>query len=282
MVNKKIGILHPGQMGEYIAAMLKAGGHEIYWVSENRSSKTRARAEKQGFIELKTLDELCHTCSIILSICPPSEAEEVAKQVLVCSYKGVYCDANAIQPKRSVRIGRMMTDAHISYIDGGIIGNPSWDKGATSLYLSGDNLPQFIALFPQSNLEVHALGEEIGKASAIKMCYAGYTKGSTALLASLLALSEANGVRDALEYEWTKDGMNLADNAKMRTSRVTAKAWRFAGEMEEIAATFKDASLPDGFHKAAAEIYRRMTHFKDAPQFPDVEQVLKALLKSKE
>lgn len=275
----KIGIIHPGQMGEYIATMLKQAGNELFWASEGRSQKTRARAEKQGFTEVKTLKELCEICPVIFSICPPAEAENVAKKVLDASFKGVYIDANAINPNRSIRIGKMLTTAGIDYVDGGIIGNPAWETSFTSLYLSGKSAQQVAEYFPKSNLEVHTLGDEIGKASAIKMCFAAYTKGSTALLSGILALSEANNVRDALEYEWSREEMKLADNAKRRTSGVTAKAWRFTGEMKEIAATFADAGLPDGFHQAAAEIYRRMAHFKDAEERPKVEEVLDSLLK---
>ena len=255
----KIGILHPGQMGEFIASTLKKG------------------ASRQGLIDAETLEKLCCICDLIVSVCPPVFAENVAQQVLDNPFQGIYIDANAINPQRSIRIGERMESAGISYIDGGIIGNPAWDTGATSLYLSGKEVTRILDSFPDSNLEVHSLGEEIGKASAVKMCYASYTKGTTALLCGILALAEKNGVRDALEYEWSRDRSTLAENAKQRASRVTAKAWRFTGEMEEIAQTFADASLPEGFHKASAEIFRRLEHFKDAPNYPSVEEVLAAL-----
>ena len=103
--------------------------------------------------------------------------------------------------------------------------------------------------------------------------------GATAvlLLSAVLATAEELGVRPELEGEWSRDGSNLAQQARDRARGVTAKAWRFAGEMEEIAATFKAAGLPDGFHAAAAEVYRRMAHFKGAPEKPSVEEVLKVL-----
>jgi 3-hydroxyisobutyrate dehydrogenase-like beta-hydroxyacid dehydrogenase len=278
MKQKNIGILHPGQMGEYIAAMLKQGGNEVFWVSEGRSDKSRKRSEKQGLQDARTLTELCQTCAIVFSVCPPVFAKDVAEQILKYSFKGIYVDANAINPERSVEIGKMMEKASIEYVDGGIIGNPAWHKGNTSLYLSGKRTPEIMTCFLESNLEVHSLGNEIGKASAIKMCYASYTKGSTALLCGILALSEAHGVLPALEHEWSRDGDKLGDTAKLRASRVTAKAWRFAGEMEEIADTFAGAGLPDGFHRAAAELYRRLSHYKDALKYPSVEEVLDSLL----
>ncbi len=276
---KKIGILHPGQMGQFVAAMLLKGENEIYWVPKGRSEKSRKRAEDIGLLEVADIDKLCQICSIIISICPPAYAEDVAQLITSSSYDGIYVDANAINPDRSRSMAKKFQEFSIDYVDGGIIGNPSWEKGATSLYLSGPKAADVAACFPKSNLEVHTMGTEIGKASAIKMCFASYTKGTTALLCNILALAEENGVRDHLEYEWSRDGSKLAENANKRTSRVTAKAWRFEGEMHEIAATFAAASLPDGFHKASAEIYRRMSHYKDAASFPTVEEVLESLLK---
>ena len=279
MNHQRIGILHPGQMGEYIAAMLLQGGNEVFWVSAGRSEKSRKRAETRGLKDLKTLTELCKKCSVIISVCPPAYARQVAKSVLDSSFSGIYLDANAISPAHSREIGTMLEEAEVNYVDGGIIGNPSWKKGRTSLYLSGNRASEVAACFPNSNLEVYDLGNEIGKASAMKMCYAAYTKGSTALLSSILALSEANRVRDSLENEWSRDGDSLADAAKLRATKVTAKAWRFAGEMDEIADTFAEANLPDGFHRAAAEIYQRLAHFKDFPVSPPLKEVLLALLK---
>lgn len=275
---KKIGLLHPGQMGQFVAAMLLKGENEVYWVPQGRSEKTGKRAKDIALKEVADINQLCQNCSIIFSICPPAYAEQVARSVASCNYKGIYVDANAINPERSQKMGRMFDELSVDYVDGGIIGNPSWEKGATSLYLSGEKADYVASCFPETNLEVHTMGNEIGKASAIKMCFASYTKGTTALLSNILALAEDRGVRKHLEYEWSRDGAKLAENAKNRTSRVTAKAWRFEGEMNEIAATFAASSLPDGFHKAAEEIYRRMSKYKDAESFPSVEEVLASLL----
>jgi hypothetical protein len=110
------------------------------------------------------------------------------------------------------------------------------------------------------------------------MCYAAYTKGTTALLAAVLATSEALGVREDLYRQWDRDEKGFSEQVNRRVARVTAKAWRFEGEMHEIASTFREAGLPDGFHLSAAEVYRRMANFKDAAETPPLEDVLKALL----
>jgi hypothetical protein len=110
------------------------------------------------------------------------------------------------------------------------------------------------------------------------MCFAAYTKGSTALLSAVQAAADALGVRPALEAQWSRGGSDFTGQAHHRLQGVTAKAWRFAGEMEEIASTFESAGMPGGFHQAAAEVYRRMAHFKGMDPLPSVESVLAALL----
>ena len=109
------------------------------------------------------------------------------------------------------------------------------------------------------------------------MCYAAYTKGTTALLSAILATAEVDGVRPELMVQWERDWPGFPAQAEGRARRVTAKAWRFAGEMEEISATFSEAGLPGGFHAAAADLYRRLAHFKDAAELPSLEEVLASL-----
>src|SRR5574341_2371720 len=104
----KIGILHPGEMGISVAASAINSGHQLYWTSIGRSDKTRTRAEKHNLIEFISLSGLCQTCEIILSVCPPHAAEEVAKSVIETGFNGLYLDANAISPKRAFKIGQMM------------------------------------------------------------------------------------------------------------------------------------------------------------------------------
>ncbi|MEE8389330.1 MAG: DUF1932 domain-containing protein [Anaerolineae bacterium] len=283
-MTKKIGILHPGQMGISIAASAQNSGHDVYWASEGRSARTHERAEKSNLRDARTLVELCETCSIIVCVCPPHAAEDVAGQVLEHSYTGLYLDVNAISPQRAMRIGQKVTGAGATFVDGGIIGGPAWEPGRTWLYLSGPGQSAHVAAscFSAGPLETSVIGEAIGKASALKMCFAAYTKGSTALLCAILATSETLGVREELEHQWSRGGSDFAEQTSQRVRRVTAKAWRFAGEMDEISATFSEAGLPGDFHAAAAVIYRRITHFKDAPFTPPLDDVLTALVQGKE
>jgi 3-hydroxyisobutyrate dehydrogenase-like beta-hydroxyacid dehydrogenase len=278
MTPQRIGFLHPGDMGISIAASAQNGGNEVYWASEGRSPDTQARAAKYRLRDANTLAQLCAECAIIVSVCPPHAAEEVAQQVLVAGFGGMYLDANAIAPQRAERIGADMAAAGISFVDGGIIGGPAWKPGSTWLYLAGPQAEQLAACFAVGPLETQVLGVEIGRASALKMCFAAYTKGTTALLCAILATAEDLGVRGDLEQHWQRDDPQFADEVAQRVRRVTAKAWRFAGEMDEIAATFEGAGLPPGFHQAAAEVFGRMAGSKDAPATPPLDEVLAAIL----
>ena len=275
----QIGIIHPGEMGISVAVSAKNSGNELYWASEDRGDKTRSRAEKHGLNDAGSLADLCKVCSIILSVCPPHTAENVARQVVEASFHGLYLDANAISPMRSKSIGEIMRAAGIDFVDGGIIGPPAWERGQTWLYLSGQRADEIAACFANGPLETKVVGEEIGKASALKMCYAGYTKGTSALLSAILAAAEQYNVRMELNQHWDMDEPGFTERTERRVRRVTAKAWRFAGEMDEIAATFVAAGLPSGFHESAAEIFRRMANFKDSPALPKLEEVLASLQK---
>lgn len=273
-----IGVLHPGAMGISLAATASNSGHKTYWVSHQRSPQTRLRAEKQGLVEVQRIAELCEHCSVIVSVCPPHAALEVAEQVCNCSFKGLYVDVNAISPQHVSQIEQLMSEVGIDFVDGGIIGPPAWSPQTTWLYLSGPSAGQASNCFSGGPLEVEVIGSEIGKASALKMCFAANSKGTTALLCAIMAAAERMGVREELENQWSRNGSDFARSAVNRVRIVTAKAWRFSGEMEEISSTFQAAGLPAGFHLAASDIYQRIARFKDAGDPPPIEEILAALV----
>ncbi|MGB6420518.1 MAG: DUF1932 domain-containing protein [Anaerolineales bacterium] len=273
-----IGFLHPGAMGISLAATAQNTGHTAYWVSQGRSPDTYRRAASNGLVETHNIEDLCDACSVIICVCPPHAAVAVAEQVLACSFEGFYADVNAISPQRVKRIGQSMTDAGVEFVDGGIIGGPAWTPQSTVLYLSGRAAGYIATCFAGGPLATEVIGDDIGKPSALKMCYAAYTKGTTALLCAIVAAAEEMGVREELEEQWSRHGSDFAQHTLARISRVTAKAWRFSGEMEEIASTFESAGLPGGFHLAACDIYQRIAKFKGADPIPPVGDVLDALL----
>ncbi len=277
----KIGILHPGQMGISVAASAKNSGYKVYWTSQGRSARTRERAESQDLIEIYKFKELCHICSVLVSVCPPYAAENLASEVLALGFSGIYLEANAISPERVIRIGEKMMSEGVTFVDGSIIGGPAWEAGKTWLYLSGEAASRAASYFSSGPLGTEVIGNEIGLASSLKMCFAAYTKGSTALLCGILAAAEELGIRSNLERQWSRGDSDFATQIQQRVRRVTSKAWRFVGEMEEIADTMAFAGIPEGFHIAAAEIYKRLVHYKDVDEPPQLEEVIDALLKRK-
>jgi 3-hydroxyisobutyrate dehydrogenase-like beta-hydroxyacid dehydrogenase len=198
--------------------------------------------------------------------------------VIAQGFTGLFVDGNAIAPQRAERIASILSEGGAAFVDGGIIGGPAWEPGRTWLYLSGERADEVKGLFEGGALATAVISPQIGQASALKMCFAAYTKGTTALLSAILATAEKLNVRAELENQWSRGGSDFAVQTQNRVRRVTAKAWRFAGEMEEIAATFEAAGLPGGFHLAAHEVYQRMAQFKDAPEVPELAEVLQSLL----
>ena len=273
----RIGILHPGDMGISVAAAAMAGGNEVYWASEGRSPETRARAEGQSLRDARSVRALVERCEVILSVCPPDAAEAVAEEVLGHGFQGLLVDANAISPVRAVRIGERLRAAGADFVDGGIIGGPAWQRGTTWLCLSGAAAKRVARCFEGGPLEIEVLDGPVGRASALKMCYAAYTKGTTALLGAIMGAAENLGVRGPLYGHWARNGASFIPQSEKRVNEGAVKAWRWVGEMEEISSTLAEAGMPAGFHLAAAEFYRHLAGFKGAQSAPTIESVLAAL-----
>jgi len=231
----RIGVVHPGEMGAAVAASLRSAGHTVLWASEGRSAATRARAA--GLEDAGSVAELARTCDVVLSICPPHAAVDVARAF--ASFGGIYADMNAVSPATARTIAGIVP----RFVDGGIIGLP----GSARLYVSGAHADEIAA----------ALGATVvPNASALKMAYAAWTKGTGALILAVRDLAAAEGVTDALHAEWRLSQPQLFDRLAAAERSAAAKGWRWVAEMEEIADTFAADGLPDGFHRAAAEIFR--------------------------
>jgi 3-hydroxyisobutyrate dehydrogenase-like beta-hydroxyacid dehydrogenase len=249
-----IGVLHPGEMGAAVGATLRAGGQEVMWASAGRSAATAERAEQARLVDVGTPEELGLHCEVVLSVCPPHAAVEVARSL--ARFSGIYVDANAISPAAARRIGE-----HFGrYVDGGIIGPPPRRQGTTRLYLSGSEAKVVQDLFADTFVEAHVVSDEPGAASAVKMAFAAWTKGTSALLLAIRALAREEGIEETLLAEWAVSLPHLPAQSLAAARSALDKGWRWVGEMNEIAETFARAQLPDGFHRAAAEIYRRSPH----------------------
>lgn len=216
-------------------------------------------------------------CELIISICPPEAAREVARQV--SGFQGVYLDANAIAPTTAREVATLIEAGGGSYLDGGIIGGPPGARSrGTRLYLSGPDAPRISQLFSGTAVDARVLSNDPTAASALKMCFAAWTKGTMALLLDIRALAETLGETDALLAEWEGSMPDLKDRSLSAAQQAVTKGWRWRVEMDEIAKTFRDADLPDGFHQAASEIYGALIRDVEAPIAPStLDEVIKSL-----
>jgi len=271
-----IGLLHPGEMGACVGRCLTDAGHVVLWASQGRGPETAARARAAGLQDAGTTEELAGHAEIILSICPPHVALDVAWAVQ--GFGGLFIDANAISPATAREVALMVEDGGATYVDGAIIGPPPVAAGSTRLYLSGANAPAVRALFAGTPLDARVARGGVTAASAVKMAYAGWTKGTAALLLAMRAFARAEGVEETLLQEWALSQPPLADRSRGAARSATAKGWRWVAEMEEIATSMTAAGLPDGFHQGAAEIFRRAPRTGSAAAGDDVlDAVLAAL-----
>jgi 3-hydroxyisobutyrate dehydrogenase-like beta-hydroxyacid dehydrogenase len=286
MARATIGMLHPGSMGAGIGGVLHGLGHEVLWVPAGRSSESAARAEGAGLTSAPDLGDLVERSSVIFSVCPPNAALNLAALVSKTgSLNGrTFVDANAVSPATARRLAAIVEAADGEYVDGGVVGNPPGTDGDTRLYLSGPKSAAVVDLFESVDtrgLKAIALGHEPAAASALKMAYGGWTKGTSALILAIRAVARREGVEEHLLEEWRLSQPALETLSDRSAALAMTKGWRWVGEMEEVAATFADAGLPAGFHEAAAEIFNRSPRRSPSgDKGIDVTQVLSDLLGS--
>jgi 3-hydroxyisobutyrate dehydrogenase-like beta-hydroxyacid dehydrogenase len=255
MASDRVGLLHPGEMGAALGAILVRRGRQVVWASSGRSELTRRRADAAGFEDVGTVSEVAKS-GVLFSICPPHAALEVARSV--AGFGGLYVDANAVSPATVRAVGAIIGAGGGRFVDGGIVGAPPHEPGTTRLYLSGPEVATVAELFADSAVDARPVSAAIGSASAVKMAYAAWTKGTAALLLAIRELARSEGVEEPLLEEWSLSLPELAQQSERASRSAHAKGWRWVGEMEEIAATFAAADLPAGFHEAAAAVFRAM------------------------
>jgi 3-hydroxyisobutyrate dehydrogenase-like beta-hydroxyacid dehydrogenase len=240
------------------------------WASAGRGQATAARAAAAGLRDIGTAGEMVRQVDVILSICPPHAALEVARSA--AGFRGTYVDANAVSPTTAREIARVVESAGAGYVDGGVIGAPPRSPGDSRLYLSGPRATEVKSLFAGTALDAQVIGVGTGQASAVKMAYAAWTKGTAALILAVRALARAEGVEETLLAEWDQSQPALAGRSQTAARSAAEKGWRWVAEMEEVAASMATAGLPAGFHQAAAEIFRR------SPRTPPDGHVLATVL----
>lgn len=268
-----IAVLHPGWMGAAIAAHLRARGLDVLWHPPGRGPRTQERARQVDLRPVPDFNELLAQADVLLSICPPAAAEQVARAVTRASadsgFRGTYVEANAISPARAVAIAEHLAEAGISMVDGAIIGTPPIDGGTVRLYLAGpdSHAARVAGLFTGTAVAPVPVGHCLGSASALKMAQAQYQKASRALAAVSHALAARYGVTDHLLAEAHRNSRSpLTDPDYLPT--VAARAWRWAPELRDVADTLHEANLPDDLARGAAAVLDLWTDDKDNFELP--------------
>jgi 3-hydroxyisobutyrate dehydrogenase-like beta-hydroxyacid dehydrogenase len=259
-----VGILSPGEMGSGVGEVLHQRGLRVVTCLAGRGAGSRERAARAGFEDVADLEELVRACDMLLSIVPPAVAGAVADQVAAAvratGASLLYADCNAIAPSTARGIARTMTEAGARFADGGIIGPPPTRRG-NRIFTSGPGASEFAAL-GRFGLDIRVLEGEVGQASGLKMCYAAMTKGLQALGAELLVAARLLGVEEQLRAEQNQGGDLAAVRrfVEQALPNMPPKAYRWIGEMQEIARCFEDLDMPGRMLSGAADVY---TNFRD-------------------
>ncbi len=259
MAIKTVAVLCPGDMGHAVGRAL--GGHGIAVITclAGRSERTRALAERAGIRAVADFDTVLGEADLVLSILPPAAAVGMAETVAAAMQRTAatppYADCNAVSPRTARQMARIIGAAGAPFIDGGIIGTKPGRGYFPRLYVSGADTAPLGAIHGKA-FQVMPIGAEVGRGSAIKMCYAGLTKGTWTLYAAILVAAEAMGLSDELRDEFQHSQPDAYARMQSIVPRLPADSERWIGEMEEIAATFDDAGVTPGFHQGAAAIFR--------------------------
>lgn len=258
-----VGILHPGRMGAAVAGCATANAAAVLWCEAGRSAASAARAVEFGLTPVSTLPELLARSDIVISLCPPAAAEELASDVAEHAFTGLYVEANAINPERAQRITALLgSDATV--VDGGVVGSPPVDGKTPTLYLSGPAAAaeHIKALFSGTAVRTAVLGTEVGKASALKLSYASFQKTSRVLVALAVGMAREYGVdQELLEVASRRTDSYLAEPEYV--AKTAARAWRWGPELEEAADALEAAGLPPEMLRAAASTLARWNDAKD-------------------
>jgi 3-hydroxyisobutyrate dehydrogenase-like beta-hydroxyacid dehydrogenase len=234
----------------------------VAWVRAGRSAETLRRAQEAG-LRPETTRTIARECRVVVSVCPPGNAVEVAREISLAGFTGLYVDANAISPSTAEWISSIVTEGGARFVDASIVGPPPVAAGTTRIALSGPHAGQVVKLFAGGLLTPVDLGPRIGAASAFKMANAGWTKATGALLLALRSYARAWDLEDALVDEWHLSLPDLPARSTESARGIHRKAWRFVDEMQFIADAFAEVGLPPGFHSAAAETFAALAQLRN-------------------
>ena len=268
---RTIAIISPGNMGHAVGRLLGSRRFAVVTALAGRSARTRELAARAGIRDLGTIGAVVAAADLVLSILPPAAAvaaaEEAAAAMQASGATPPFADCNAIAPATTERIEKLIRGAGADYIDAGIIGGPPANGSGPRFYASGP-AAHLLQPLQGGGLVVRDLGGAVGRASALKMCYAAVTKGTSALQFAQLAAASRLGVDEALAGELAESQGAVYAAMRRALPRLPAKAPRWIEEMRQIAATFESVGVPGQFHHGAAVLYELLsaTPFADEPE----------------
>lgn len=258
MASQTIGLLSPGDMGHSVGKVLHDNGLRVITCLDGRSSRSRELAAKAEIEDVPTLEDLVNQADIFLSILVPARAVDVARQVASAMQATgtdlLYVDCNAIAPRTVREVANVITAAGGRVADIGIVGPPPRRPG-TRFYASGPGAAEAAEL-TSFGLDVRVIGDDMGQASGLKMCYGALTKGLQALGVELLVAAKVLGLEKALADEQAGSMAEVRAWLEQSVPTMPPKAYRWVGEMEEIATTFEDVGLTPRILQGAADLYR--------------------------
>jgi L-threonate 2-dehydrogenase len=255
-----VAIIAPGSMGSAVGRRLVEGGLRVVTALDGRSQASAGRAAAAGMEPVA--DAALAEADIILSIVPPGDAlvlaERLAPVLSAAARKPLYADCNAVNPATVARIAAVIAATGCDFVDGGIIGGPPrpGTKGPV-FYASGEAAPD-LAVLKRHGLDVQVLDGPVGAASALKMSYAGITKGLTALASAMLLAASRAGAAEALAHELATSQPVLLDIFRRSIPGMYPKAYRWVAEMEEISAFVAEDPGAAQIFAGAAQLYERL------------------------
>jgi L-threonate 2-dehydrogenase len=255
-----VAIIAPGMMGSAVGRRLVQHGLKVTTVLDGRTAESLARAREAGMVLVTDAEAV--TADVLMSIVPPAAAVPLAERLLprlqASRQKPIYVDCNAVNPKTVVEIASIVTSTGCPFVDAGIIGGPPKPNyDGPVFYASGDAAGRFAAL-GEYGLKVRVLDGRVGAASAVKMSYAGITKGFTALSAAMMLAAAREGTADTLHRELSESQPALLAWLTRQMPAMYSKAYRWVAEMEEIAEFVADDSAARQAHLAYARFYERL------------------------
>ena len=261
MVVKTVGVMSPGDMGSGVGGILVRSGLRVITSLKGRSEASSTRAAEQGIVDVGSLDDVVASSDLMLSILVPSEAlafaASVAESIVRTNSHVAFADCNAVSPATGVKIDKIITAAGGMFIDAGIIGGSPRTGAIPRFYASGEHAG-ILAELDGKGISVPVMRGAVGRASGLKMLYAALTKGTAALHASTLMAAKSLGLFDDLIHELEQSQSGTL-TAMGRVNSISAQAFRWIGEMEEIASTFEDAGVTPNIHAGAAETFQKIS-----------------------